>query len=221
MGFIALITACQQGDDRLKQKAAIEGEETARKQIEAERGYLRERALEMEADLSRRQRFYTAVSGTFEGTMKGETERETLNVRFVITASPPPLQSERARTIGEIESDLINQYFKIVVVQWAPGELGPGGVGFGCVFLNVKPDLNTGVINLASTDCSSLYILHIAEDGDLPDLKQTGLMQEISGRIAQNVLGIEGQTVLSIKGFRQPTRTEPMFRFSAVRSERR
>src|SRR3989338_7944670 len=92
------ILGCSQGDERLAEKARIEGRETAmaelqvqsenielllqraraeaRAQAEAElntqNDNLTEKSQQMEADLATRQLFYQAIRGTYEGALRTE-----------------------------------------------------------------------------------------------------------------------------------------------------
>ncbi len=213
-----MLVSCQQGDERLKEKAALEGEESAKKQIEAEKKYLEERAEEMEADLARRQRFYTAVAGIYEGTMQGADPADKLRVRFTFAPSLPPYKSNRTRALDEIVQDLNNLHFNVQVIQWTE-DGSSSGIAFGCVFQNVRPDLETGQMNLAASDCSSLYSIHLAEDENIPAGGAFKVVRSDSTRLSSAILNEQGSDVRALKGFRQVTKSSTIFNFAAARIE--
>jgi hypothetical protein len=215
---IFFLGSCQQGDERFREKAALEGEESAKKQIEAEKEYLEGRAVEMESDLARRQRFYTGVSGMYEGIMQGADAGDTFKVRFTFAPSLPPYKSNRTRALDEIIQDLNNLHFNVQVIQWTEDGIG-SGIAFGCVFQNVRPDLETGQMHLAATDCPSLYSINLAEDGLVPSLGQIKGLKSNSARFAQALLNEQQELVTAIKGFRQVTKSSTIFNFAVTRIE--
>ena len=218
LGLCMGLTGCQQGDERLKEKAALEGEESAKKQIEAEKKYLEERAEEMESDLARRQRYYTGVSGVFEGTMTGQLPEDKLKVRLTFAPSLPPYHSSRVRALEEIVQDLNNLYFNVQVIQWTENG-GDPSIAFGCVFENVRPDLQTGQMHLAASDCSSIYSVSLASDETIPTPSTFRQILGDSMGLANALLEQKQEQVDMLKGLRQVTKSATMFHFAVKRIE--
>ncbi|MCC7442685.1 MAG: hypothetical protein IT285_13705 [Bdellovibrionales bacterium] len=155
-----LVGGCGQGDDRLVEKAKIEGEAGAEAALTAENENLATKARAMEADLARLHRFYQAVKGTFEGTL--QTEAGAYKIKIVLAPSLPPYTTDRVRQLDEIVSDLNNLHLKVQVVQWHPSN--PLSA-VGCRVENIKPDTINGEVTIASENCANLYALTIAADG--------------------------------------------------------
>lgn len=210
------LLGCQQGDERLKDKAKLEGETNAAEQIKAEKKYLEDRSKEMETDLARRQRFYTAVSGTYVGTMKGRGD-DFFKVRLIFTASLPPYKSGSIRALDEIVSDLNNLYFNVQVLQWDDVPGTPGGVAFGCTFQNVRPDLVTGQMNLVGQDCASLYAVTLADTSQIPTAEGSHFDRDVSAKLANAILENQEGPIRSLKGVRHVTKGATIFPFGVDR----
>jgi hypothetical protein len=115
------------------------------------------RIREMEEDLMKRQSFYEAVKGTYEGKLEGTPK--DFRIRITLVPSLPPYLPGRVRTEEEIRSDLEKLHFNIQVVQWdSQDELS----AVGCLVQGVKPDLINGEIQIASESCPNLYLIKIA-----------------------------------------------------------
>ncbi len=155
-----LFAGCGQGDDRLVEKARIEGQAGAESALSAENENLASKARAMEADLARLHRFYQAVKGTFEGTLT--TEAGDYKIKIILTPSLPPYITDRVRQLDEIVSDLNNLHLKVQVVQWHPSNALSA---VGCRVENIKADTINGEVVIASENCSNLYALTIAADG--------------------------------------------------------
>lgn len=217
VGFVGVVGlalglgACDQGDQRLKEKAAMEGEQAATKQIEAEKKFLEDRSRELEADLARRQLFYTAVSGTFEGVTE-DGAGKTMKIRFKLGPSIPPYRAGRIRASEEIIHDLTNLYLKAHVVQW-----DDGGVGLGCDYLSITPDLENGNIWLISSDCISSYSISLSNDHAMPQAKDSETLARESKDLADAVLAGKLVTVPNLRGFRQTISGGVLFAVTAQR----
>ena len=140
--FVAVLSACDGGDSRLREKATIEGEATARRQVEAENDRLRAWGQEMEEELTMRHRFFEGVSGIYEGTVDvpGTTPS---SIRIVLNPSIPRFPDRsRARTIEELSFELNNLNFIGQAVTWYNIGTGdePREDGFGCTYEAVRPD---------------------------------------------------------------------------------
>ncbi len=211
---LAVFTGCQ-GDERLKEKAELEGRANADEQVKAEKKYLEERAQEMEADLSQRQRFYIATSGVYEGTMKIAGGQDISKVRLTFTPSLPPYNSNRIRTMEEIASDLNNLYFNVQVTQWSDVGDMKAALAFGCVFENVRPDLKTGQINLAASECTSVYRLNLSDELDVVSPVDVKSRRERGIRLAEDILENRETNVTAMRGVRQVTNAARIFELSA------
>lgn len=215
LGF--LLVGCQ-GDEaaRLKERASIESAESAQQQIEAEKKYQEERSLEMENDLSQRQRFYQAVSGIYEGSGKhGTPDGGGYTVRLIISSTLPPYKSDRIRTPEEVASDLNNLYLSIQTVMWtAEGIENSGKVSWGCVYEKIRPDLTTGIIHLMSAECKTSFVLYLSDGTDMPDSRQHSEMKATSEEISRHILVGALDSVYAFKGFRQANGAAAQIRFA-------
>ncbi len=176
----ALLSACEdQGDDRLKEKAHIEGqvqaseqlkkdkellEEQTKKQIELQNDQLRKerqaidrRATQMEKSLSKRLAYYEDNSGHYEGTLtKGS---DTFGIRISLFPNISKYADSRIRTPAEIEDDLTNLSYSAQIVQWVPGT--DISAADGCRVEGLRPNMKTGTLNIISSQCPSSYYLSL------------------------------------------------------------
>lgn len=180
LAFLAL--GCNQGDERLEEKARIEGKALAQAELQAQvdnmgkkieiakaegraqaetgidasNANLSAKAQLMEADLATRHLFYQALKGTYDGSLT--TEQGEFKIRITLVPSLPPVAFNRTRQLEEIAADLNNLFFHAQVLQWNPAS--PQNA-VGCRSENVKPDLVQGEISIASLNCPNLYQLRI------------------------------------------------------------
>ena len=151
--FAALLIGCaNQGDDRLKEKAGIEGREQAKE----EQKILDERSRRMEQDLTERQNFFRALEGLYEGVI---TETN-VKVRIVFTPNRPIYYpNDRVRTNEEVADDLLNLSFESYVslqFQEFP-DIPPSD----CLVSNIRPDLVRGFVKVSSEESACPNRFHI------------------------------------------------------------
>ena len=116
--LVAFLSACDGGDSRLREKATIEGEAAARRQVEAENDRLRGWASQMEEELTRRHRFFEGVSGVYEGTIDVPGLPPS-SIRIILNPSIPRYPDRsRARTIEELSFELSNLNFVGQALTW-------------------------------------------------------------------------------------------------------
>lgn len=214
-GFLALsaITGCGTGDDRLKDKARIEGIESAESQVEAENRNRVRLAEQMEEDLEQRHRFFDAITGSFEGEML-TPDGVKFGTRYTFNPSLPRYpNSDRARTVEELAYELNNLYINAHVVEWSPRRGGPDSpeLAFGCVYEEVRPDLAKGKIVLSSKDCNATYTLYLSYDGS------RGNRQKVASALAAKILANELKSVSVIVGEKQTVYTSRRFSVSTTR----
>jgi len=219
--LLVFMAGCNEGDERLKEIASLEGEESARKQVGVENENIRKWSSEMEQDLERRQRFFTALKGTFEGVLKSGNQEFRMRVKLF--PSIPPYQSDRVRRIDEVTFDLVNLYFNIQVLYWDSTD---NLASAGCRFENVRPDLENGQINLASENCPNFFSFNIT---DIPLNEETNVEeQDISGvlksaldgdsrRLAGEILDAKTSRTNNIVGEMQGTINSAVYLFSLKR----
>jgi hypothetical protein len=199
----AIIVGCDQGNDRLIEKAQIEGREQARSQLDMQNQNLAKKAKKMEEDLSSRHLFYQAVRGTYEGTMK--TERGEFNVRLTLIPSLPPYYGDRVRQLEEIASDLNNLYFNAQVVQWNPAN---NLSAVGCRVENIRPDIIQGEIPIASSNCQNLYQLKIIDEEIERNItvgNEKSNDRELAREVSRSIREGRITEVSEIRGEAQPT----------------
>lgn len=202
LSLVLLTSACgNQSDDRLKEVSKV--------QSEADQDVQKARAQELEADLAQRQLYYQALTGEFEGTVK--TDGGDFSVRINLVPKVPAYKPSRVRTVEEVTSDLIDLGFKIQVVQWNPLN---ESTAMGCVFEEIKPNLEEGAIYAIADSCPSFFSLFPSKE-DLaaidPDHKK-----ESRGMSASILKGGTKQ-VNRLVALSKPSSNPKMFKFDLTR----
>jgi hypothetical protein len=215
LGTSGVFLGCREkSDDKIKQYTNIQSEIEAANGIKAENENRIKWSSSMESDLQRRQRFYQALSGTYEGNLNISDEAYSIRITLV-SSLPLYVPSDRVRLPEEVAEDLKNLYFNVQVVQWNPNSKY-GAVG--CLVSNVRPDINRGRISVSSENCPNLYLFQIAE------LEPSGRMvssgdDSFSSRMASGI--VEGRigNVDRILGRMQPTTNSAVHHFTLTRVE--
>lgn len=153
---VLVISACGSDNDRLRERARIEGEQSAKMAVEAENTNRELRVTEMEADLQRRQLVYHAVKGVYQGS-----DEKGYASRFVLTPSLPFYKPSRVRTVEEVTNDLTNLFITVEVSFWDPND---SFNRYSCQFQMVRPDLETGRMFLSAESCPFSYTIFMGED---------------------------------------------------------
>lgn len=168
----ALVSACGSDDRRLRDRAAIQSQEAAVKAVEEENKNKERWAARMEEDLQRRYAFYESLSGTYVGRVPMETSdfEVRLNLRLNQTAYDP----ERTRTVEEIQEELERLSFTAEITLSSLDGL----VAAGCVFEEIKPNLKTGDIFLASEECKQVYDIFVSDEDLMEEVEQDGDLKE-------------------------------------------
>lgn len=190
-----LLVSCGKRDDKAL-------EEVAHRELVVENENLERRAAVLENDLSRKQDFYSAVEGTFEGSfMAGEKEFKT---RITLIPSLPPYTSNRIRTLEEVTADLNNLSFSVQTTHWnAKGT----AVASGCIFSQMKPDYDNGLISIAAENCSNVYKVSLFDSSDRGEngpIKTAEVLQK-SRILSKKILRKEIEQINEIHVVMQPT----------------
>jgi len=209
-----LLLGCQDGQDAMKEKAALEGAAAAEQQVQAENANLTGKAREMETDLAMRHRFYQAVKGSYEGEL--ETGQGTYRIRLTLVPSLPPYKAPRIRQLSEIASDLNNLYFNAQVVQWNPANALSA---VGCRISGIRPDLVNGEITIASESCPNLYSLRIAEGLTHPSQASALRLSELSSSLALQITEGKLGRIDNIAGEVHPSTNAAIYRFVVARPQ--
>lgn len=174
----AAIFGCaqQQGDDRLKEKADIDAKGT--------QDATDKRAKELEARLSRQQRFYQATAGVFNGRMKFDSGH-VYDVRLQLTPTIQRYDGQRVRTIEEITYDLTNLGLNIEASMSTKLENGKP-FSSGCTFSNVKPKVDEGFILASSENCSVTFTISLGDKAGATN--KNGKLKETSESVSKKVL---------------------------------
>lgn len=170
-----MLAACAQpqGDDRLKEKAAIEAG--------ADQAKTDQKVVEMEARLTRQQRFFHGISGTFAGKMK--IDSSVFNVTFSIVPTIPIYDGTRIRTIEEVTYDLTN--LALNIDSSISKKMGDGSdLTMGCVFTDMRPKIDSGFVLATTSACAQSWTLSVSNPERLPP----GKVGESSENIARKVL---------------------------------
>lgn len=210
---IALLAfvSCSKDDDRMKKKAAIEGESSSQSQVRVENANQSAKAEQMEKDLKRRHRFYQAVKGIYEGTIS--TDFGTFSIRLTLTPSLAPMNHNRVRQLEEIAADLNNLSINAQVLQWDPRN---EATAIGCRISGVRPDIEKGTLALSTEGCPNLYQVSITERSFSGSNNENA---SIARRIADQVLEGDLKDIDSISGTVQPSTNATIFKFVALKVE--
>lgn len=214
--------------DLIRTRAREEGKAQAQADIAEQNANLSRRSDEMESDLKVRHRFFQAVRGVYEGSLKAE--KKEWQVRVTLVPSLPPYNVNRVRQLDEVASDLNNLYFNAQVVQWNPKDKS---VATSCRVEHVRPDIVNGEVTIASENCPNLYFLQVAE-GEEPSAPTTDAASEndatkvaekadMNTSSASLALAIrEGRTsrVKKIQGSVQPATDASVYELTVTRVSR-
>jgi hypothetical protein len=145
-------SACDNTSSSDATKDRARAERGAETDIENEN--LAKKSKMMEEDLKRRYRFFSGVENHYEGKFLIGKDQYQLKMTLVPTLRI--VNSDRVRTLEEIQDDLNNLAFTVQTATWYVKD----NVGIsGCVFEKSKPDLATGVLHLASETCPNRFIV--------------------------------------------------------------
>lgn len=204
-----LIVGCSnQGDDRLKEKAGIEGREQAEQQRKIEE----ERSKQMERDLAKRQNFFRALEGMYEGVIS-ETN---VKVRLVFTPNRPIYFPDgRVRTNEEVADDLLNLNFEVYVsLQFLDIPEAPPS---DCLIADVKPDLVRGFIKVSSSEseCPNRFHTYVGEQflSNWDDAKVEGKLT------AQSMISGSIQQIPTLRARNYSANSPEIFEFTLERVE--
>ncbi|MCM0606514.1 MAG: hypothetical protein KA715_10530 [Xanthomonadaceae bacterium] len=197
-------SACDQGNDRLKEKADIESKVISQNQIDAEMAHLTQRSKEMEKDFLERQKFYQALVGTYEGEISNG-----YRIKITLASRLPNYQVPRIRMLEEITNDLDRLGLNAQIIQWLPNN---NLSAIGCQVEMIKPDLVNGELTISSDNCPNLYKISISHDAEsIFDSTQSYLF-------AQNLRINEEQSIIPIVyGEILPLQNPNTFTFTANR----
>jgi len=185
-----LLTGCGDNTDRIKDRAQIEAEANARKQVDAENQYQTKRAEEMELDLARRQRYFDALSGTYEGTYEGFSDK-AFRIKLILTSSLPAyVPPRRIRTLDEIENDLNSLFLTAQEVVWDEDV----SMSAGCFYEKIRPDIRAGRIYLASEDCKVSFNLSISNNPEIREEENdsAGLAAKVMAGVVDRIQSLHG-----------------------------
>ena len=204
--FSTLI-ACSKNDDRMKEKAALEGESSTTSAVRVENDNLAKKAEKMEADLTKRHRFYQAIKGIYEGDIK--TNLGSFRIRLTLTPSLAPVPVNRVRQLEEISADLNNLSLNAQVVQWDPNNANSA---VGCRMSGIRPDIIKGELAISTETCPNLYLIKVGEREFSGSSFENS---EVAARISMQLLSGDLSEVDSINGQVQPSTNASVFKFVA------
>ncbi|MGZ3775528.1 MAG: hypothetical protein ACXVCY_16000 [Pseudobdellovibrionaceae bacterium] len=188
---VLAVVACgpKQGNDRLTEKAKLEGKAGMEGQIE----YQNQRSKEVERDLERKYALYAALEGSYDGVLT--TERGEFQVRLTMVPNLSKLKMNRQRTSEEIIYDLNTLSMNTQIIQWRPNS--PNSA-IGCMVNQVRPDFARLSLAIASETCPSFYkfeltlqneqhkVLNADEVLQHVDANQKIIVTDIIGQIKPN-----------------------------------
>jgi hypothetical protein len=136
------------------------GEKNRQGEIDADNRNLAERAKLAEADLRRRYRFYKGIANDYVGSFQINDNQYKMKMTFTPTLHV--IDTDRVRTLEEIQYDLDNLYLNAQVVVWdVPNSIGTSG----CVFEKVRPDITSGEVQLIANECPNRFVVTLTVPG--------------------------------------------------------
>ncbi len=178
-GILGGMLGCaNQGSEKIKERAEVEGQAQAQAQAKAERDSQEARAKEMESDLQQRESYYQALSGTYEG--KFQLAGEEFRARLRLAPSLSIYRGTRVRTADEITSDLNTLNLVVQSTHWP---LSAPSAAVGCLFLAVRPDLKLGTIHTFLDTCPYTLDFSLSSD-ELVSAKSMG-QKILNGELKQ------------------------------------
>lgn len=201
LSFSFLTGCAQQDEKKFTDRAEAEG----RGANKAGQDLLNEKAREMEAELTERQKFYGAIEGQYKGT--AQVGGQSFHIKFTFARSVPPYFGSRVRQLSEIEADLNNLSFFVQIVQWHPEDISSA---VGCRVALIRPEMLKGEIVISSPDCPNLYRVFLSEQVS----ENSQVPHEGAKAIAERLRNHEIQSVDSLMGSIEPTSNANTFHFS-------
>jgi hypothetical protein len=191
------LASCGNDDKRLEEVSGIQGQEAAERQIEEQNRNQAVKANEMEQELKLRKVYYNALIGDYEG----ETEIQGVKSIFTLSVQQNnvPAPSNRVRTLEEIANDL-NQLSLSILIKH--GAVGSEAVPTNCKIIGVKPDINKGMLSLASQECPNFYQIFISREAQDAGNSEVGAQT-----YSQEIYLEEEQPIPFLKGFINPGST--------------
>jgi len=101
--------------------------------------------------------------------------------------------------LEEISADINNLYFNIQILHWAPAN--PASAT-GCVFQEIRGDLEKGLINVVQEACPNVYSVHVVDPTNA--YQKPGELESNSQYLAQKILSGNTTSVDVLKVFMQP-----------------
>jgi hypothetical protein len=200
---IGLIACDNKGSTKSTQDRA-RAEEEANTQVENQSQAAK--AQQMEKDLADRHFFYGALEGEYEGNLRVDGEK--YRVKFVLTRSLPPYSGERVRQLSEIENDINNLFFHMQVVQWHPSD---PSTAVGCRVSGIRPNMDQGVLTIASPDCPNLYTVLLSEGGSNAFTQKIEKAEVVADKVRNRVIS----EVPTLIGSVQPSSNASRYTFQA------
>lgn len=192
---------------KLVEQARQQGKAQAEEQLSIENGNLTAKAKKMEADLAKRQIFYQALAGTYEGQLS--TEQGNFNIRITLISSLPPYVVDRVRQLDEITQDINNLYLNAQIVQWSSeNQLS----SVGCRVTQIRPDMINGTISIASPECANIYLLTI-NSVRLNSPKAFSTAKPVATSVQRGKL----KSIPSLSGEVRPTTNSAVYQLFATR----
>lgn len=208
--LFSLQSACDKtsSPEKAKARAAAEGE--AQKEVENKN--LSQKSQAMESELASRNKFYSALEGEYEGTIK--ISNQSYKIKLIFARSIPAYNGERTRQLSEIETELNSLYFNTKIVQWHPADLSSA---VGCQITGSRPNMETGIMTLSSTECSNFYQIYFSENQ--PDDKALSQQQTMDQAkiISYKVKNGSLDSIPFIMGQIQPANNAIKYTFYAKR----
>jgi hypothetical protein len=141
-----------------------------------------QRVIELERDLANRMSIFDRIAGTYTGSVvipSSYSGSKDLELQFNISIyfmDRPIVPIDRLRSEEEVRKDIQNLHFKVEVLETE--------VPFTCVFDDVKPEMNSGRMDLVSQDCTvKTFGLSLDDPSNITDLTMELLKEDLSEEI--------------------------------------
>lgn len=159
-----LVVGCGDNNDRIKENAQIQGEEGARKAVEAENSNRDKRVAEREADLQRRLLYYAALTGKDSVAVYTGKDSFGYDVRLILTFAGSYYVPNRVRSLEEVEKQIAGLSLNIDVDFFDPTDAKGN---FKCEAIGIEPKLETGLIQFKPHNKECPFNFYLSADANL------------------------------------------------------
>jgi len=170
-----LLGGCGDNDDRLRERARIESEQSSKADIEADNENRAHRSLAMENDLEFRNRLFSIMAGVFQGEHPKKTsDGKTWKIQFTVTNNYSYFKPDRIRLEDELQAEFDKMSLSVSITKRLEDE----GIWKTYTFPKVVPIFREGRMIFDSENSPWSYEIHFLSIEE-PDTSSGGLASKV------------------------------------------